>query len=109
MHTSPPDATTRSMRGAGRSGVRCPARTTTTSRDTAPRVREPNEGRPAVVAPGRMNRSSTGRLAARAVVAVLLAVAGGALGAATTGAQTTTGADPHDLDCVERANVSLQA
>jgi hypothetical protein len=48
-----------------------------------------------------MNRSSTGRLAAPGVVAVLAT--------ATTGAQTTTGADPHDLDCVNRANVSLQA
>jgi hypothetical protein len=56
-----------------------------------------------------VNQSSTGRLAARGLVAVLVAVAGGALGAATTGAQTTTGADPHDLDCVQRANVSLQA
>jgi hypothetical protein len=64
-------------------------------------------------------------LAARGVLGVLVAVAGGALGAyggahgegvaaarppiTTTGAQTTTGADRHDLDCVERANVSLQA
>ena len=64
-------------------------------------------------------------MAARGVIGVLVAVAGGVLAAcggghgggvavarqaiATTGAETTTGAGRHDLDCVKRANVSLQA
>ena len=62
-------------------------------------------------------KRSTGRLMVRGVAGLLvaaLAACGGGLAAARlaiamTGSGTTTGAGQHDLDCVKRANVSLQA